>query len=91
MLFLHLADGSIEQQEVVTNPHTKVSKAKGIRVAEWLVEHKVDVVVVKEDLYKKGPAYVFADAGVELQVSAADQLSEVIDFFRKQVVVSDQS
>jgi len=90
VLFLRLADGNIERQEVVTNPHTKVPKAKGIRVAEWLVEHKVDVVVVKEDLHKKGPAYVFADAGVELQVSAADRLSEAIDFFRKQVV-SDQS
>jgi cation diffusion facilitator family transporter len=91
MLLLRLADGNIEQQEVVTNPHTKVPKAKGIRVAEWLVEHKVDVVVVKEDLHKKGPAYVFADAGIELQVSAAGRLSEMIDFFRKQVVVSDQS
>ncbi|MBW1745864.1 MAG: cation diffusion facilitator family transporter [Deltaproteobacteria bacterium] len=91
MLLLRLADGNIEQQEVVPNPHTKVPKAKGIRVAEWLVEHKVDVVVVKEDLHKKGPAYVFADAGVELQVSAAGRLSEMIDFFRKQVVVSDQS
>jgi len=91
MLLLRLADGNIEQQKVVTNPHTKVPKAKGIRVAEWLVEHKVDVVVVKEDLHKKGPAYVFADAGVELQVSAAGRLSEMIDFFRKQVVVSDQS
>ena len=55
-------------------------------MAEWLLEHKVDVVVVKEDLHKKGPAYVFADAGIELQVSTAGQLSEVIDFFRKQVV-----
>ncbi len=86
VVLLRLADGHIERQEVVTNPHTKVPKAKGIRVAEWLLEHKVDVVVVKEDLHKKGPAYVFADAGVELQVSTAGQLSEVIDFFRKQVV-----
>ena len=86
VLLLRLADGNIERKEVVTNPHTNVPKAKGIRVAEWLVEHKVDVVVVKEDLHKKGPAYVFADAGVELQESEAGQLSEVINFFRKQVV-----
>ena len=86
VVLLRLADGNIERQEVLTNPHTKVSKAKGIRVAEWLLEHKVDVVVVKEDLHKKGPAYVFADAGIELQVSTAGRLSEVIDFFRKQVV-----
>ena len=86
VVLLRLADGNIERQEVVTNPHTKVPKAKGIRVAEWLLEHKVDTVVVKEDLHKKGPAYVFADAGVELQVFTANQLNEVIDFFRKQVV-----
>ncbi len=79
---MRMADGNIERQEVVTNPHTKVPKAKGIRVAEWLIEQKVDAVMVKEDLYKKGPAYVFADAGVELQVSTAGHLSEVIDFFR---------
>jgi len=86
VVLLRLADGNIERQEVVTNPHTKVPKAKGICVAEWLLEYKVDVVVVKEDLHKKGPAYVFADAGVELQVSTAGRLSEVIGFFRKQVV-----
>ncbi len=79
---MRMADGNIERQEVVTNPHTKVPKAKGIRVAEWLIEQKVDVVVVKEDLRKKGPSYVFADAGVELQVSEANELNEVIDFFR---------
>ncbi|MFH1674472.1 MAG: cation diffusion facilitator family transporter [Pseudomonadota bacterium] len=82
VVLLRVADGNIERQEMVTNPHTKVPKAKGIRVAEWLVEQKVDVVVAKEDLQKKGPSYVFADAGVELQVSEADQLNEVIDTFR---------
>jgi len=83
LVLLRFADGNIERQEVVTNPHTRVSKAKGIRVAEWLIEHKIDVVVVKEDLHKKGPAYVFADAGVELQVCSVGQLSEAIDFFRE--------
>ncbi len=82
VVLMRVADGNIERQEVVTNPHTKVPKAKGIRVAEWLIEQKVDVVVAKEDLQKKGPSYVFANAGVELQVSAANQLNEVIDFFR---------
>jgi cation diffusion facilitator family transporter len=83
VVLLRVADGNIERQEMVTNPHTKVPKAKGIRVAEWLVEQKVDVVVAKEGLQKKGPSYVFADAGVELQVSEADQLNEVIDTFRE--------
>ena len=83
LVLLRLADGQVERQELVVNPHTKVPKAKGIRVAEWLVKQKVDVVAVKEDLKKKGPAYVFADAGVKLEVSLSDELSTVIDSFRK--------
>ena len=79
LVLLRLADGQIERQEVVANPHSKVPKAKGIRVAEWLVNQKVDVVAVKEDLHKKGPAYVFADAGVELKVLLNDQLDRVIE------------
>ena len=79
---LRLADGEIERQEVIANPHTAVTKAKGIRVAEWLVNQKVDVLVVREDLHKKGPAYVFADAGVEVRVSGDEHLDQVIASFR---------
>lgn len=79
---LRLADGEIERQEVIANPHTAVTKAKGIRVAEWLVNQKVDVLAVKEDLHKKGPAYVFADAGVEVRVSGDEHLDQVIASFR---------
>jgi predicted Fe-Mo cluster-binding NifX family protein len=79
LVLLRLADGQIERQQVVANPHTDVAKAKGIRVAEWLVNQKVDVVAVKEDLHKKGPAYVFADAGVELKVLLNDRLDRAIE------------
>jgi len=66
----------------MANPHTEILKAKGIRVAEWLVEQKVDIVVAKENLYnKKGPSYVFADAGVECKVSD-DDLNIIIEGFR---------
>ncbi|HPA14945.1 MAG TPA: cation diffusion facilitator family transporter [Desulfobacterales bacterium] len=80
---LRVADGGIERQEVVANPHAQLPKAKGIRVAEWLVRQKVDVVGVKEDLRNKGPAYVFADAGVEVHVIKNDRLSEAIDSLPK--------
>ena len=79
LVLVRFADGQIERQQVLANPHTNVAKAKGIRVAEWLVNQKVDVVAVKEDLHKKGPAYVFADAGVELKVLLNDQLDRVIE------------
>jgi cation diffusion facilitator family transporter len=81
-IVLLLSDKSIVRQEIMANPHTEILKAKGIRVAEWLVEQKVDIVVAKENLYnKKGPSYVFADAGVECKVSD-DDLNIIIEGFR---------
>lgn len=74
-----LSDGTVEKQEVVQNPHRELSKAKGIRVAEWLVFQKVDRVVLKEDLQGKGPEYVFADAGVETMLTKAETVSQALD------------
>jgi cation diffusion facilitator family transporter len=71
-------DDQIEHQEMLANPHLKVEKAKGIQVGEWLVELKVDVVLLGEDIQGKGPAYVFADAGVETRSTRAKNLSGAI-------------
>jgi len=83
LVTLRLGDGVIEQQQVIANPHTEVEKAKGIRVAEWLVAQKVDVVLLKQSLRGKGPTYVFGDAGVEMQETTATTLSEALTDFRR--------
>jgi predicted Fe-Mo cluster-binding NifX family protein len=57
------SDGVIEEQRIVSNPHSKEEKATGIRVAEWLVAQKIDVVLSREDVSRKGPAYVLREAG----------------------------
>ena len=72
------ADGQVERQEVLPNPHATVEKAKGIRVGEWLVGLKVDVVLLREDLRGRGPTYVFGDAGVETRLSEATTLAEAL-------------
>lgn len=71
-------DGQVERQEVLPNPHQDVEKAKGIRVGEWLVGLKADVVLLREDVHGKGPAYVFADAGVETRLISASTLTEAL-------------
>jgi cation diffusion facilitator family transporter len=78
LVLVHLADGAIEEQQVLVNPYRQEEKAKGIRVAEWLVEHKVDLVRLRESLQGKGPVYVFGDAGVEMQETQATTLSETM-------------
>jgi len=76
----HQASGTpdVERQEVLPNPHANLEKAKGIRVGEWLVGLKADVVLLREDVQGKGPAYVFADAGVETRLTEASNLAEVL-------------
>jgi len=79
LLTVRLSDGVVEKQEVVPNPHRDVEKAKGIRVAEWLVAQKVDTVLLKESLHGKGPEYVFADAGVETVLTEAETVGEAME------------
>jgi len=69
----------VERQEVIENPHCREDVAKGIRVAEWLVQENVDYVVMKEDLSRKGPGYVMASAGVTFRVTSANKLGEAIE------------
>jgi cation diffusion facilitator family transporter len=78
LVTVRTADGQVERQEVLPNPHTNVEKAKGIRVGEWLVNLKADVVLLKEDVHGKGPAYVFADAGVQTRLTEATALAQAI-------------
>jgi cation diffusion facilitator family transporter len=73
-----LTDGAIEEQQVVSNPHKEMEKAKGIQVAEWLVGQKVDLVLLKESLRGRGPVYVFGDAGVEMKETEARTLAELM-------------
>lgn len=83
IVVFQLTDGRVKKQDIMANPYTEIPKAKGISVAEWLVKQKVDVVVTKDDLRnKKGPSYVFADAGVEGKISDAGDLNTIIDGFR---------
>lgn len=72
------SDGVIEEQRTVSNPHSKEGKAKGIRVAEWLVAQKIDVVLTREDVSRKGPAYVLREAGVELRMTDRQTVGEAI-------------
>lgn len=74
-----LADGVIEERQMLANPFVQVEKAKGIKVSEWLVDHKVDVVFVKESLRGKGPTYVFGDAAVEMRETDARTLEEALE------------
>jgi cation diffusion facilitator family transporter len=72
---VRLADNYVEGVAVLANSYVHLDKAKGIRVAEWLVAQKADVVLVRESLEGKGPPYVLASAGVEMRMITADTIT----------------
>jgi cation diffusion facilitator family transporter len=76
---VRLEDGAVEKRELMDNPHRAVAVAKGIRVAEWLVGQNVDQVVMKEDLSRKGPGYVLANAGIRSSRTAALRLEDAVE------------
>ena len=84
LITLRLDDHVIEERQMLANPFVQVEKAKGIKVAEWLVDHKVDVVFLKESLRGKGPTYVFGDAGVVMCQVEAATLEEALEETREE-------
>jgi cation diffusion facilitator family transporter len=72
-LHLHRDKQTIDAKKIMVNPHCTVSMAKGIRVAEWLVDQKVTHVGLKEDVSHKGPGYVLSSAGIKIiRISSKD-------------------
>jgi len=83
---IRTADGEVEQQRILENPHTQVVKAKGIKVAEWLVGHKIDGILLRENLHGKGPSYVFREAGIEMQMTDTTTLGDCITGIKSQLI-----
>jgi cation diffusion facilitator family transporter len=67
------------KQETLANPYLDLTKGKGIKVAQFLLSHKPDIVVTKEDLTGKGPGYVFADAGVQTSPTETQTVDELVE------------
>lgn len=91
LVTVRTADGGVEREEVLSNPHVDVEKAKGIHVSEWLVGLKVDVVLLREDVHGRGPAYVFADAGVETRLTEATTLAQALSTRQRDGTEEEQS
>ncbi len=71
-------DKKVENRTTESNPYTGLTKGKGIKVAEWLVEKKIDQVILRQDPGGRGPEYVFGNAGVEIKVTDREKMPEVL-------------
>lgn len=79
-VWVRTEDGREERREIMANPFASVPRGKGMRVAEWLIELKADIVLVKTPLHGKGPGYALDSAGVEVRLTDAKDLSGAVGF-----------
>src|SRR6056297_2751329 len=78
LLHRHIDKHTIDAKKIMENPHCTVSTAKGIRVAEWLVDQKITHVGIKEDVSHKGPGYVLSSAGIKIIRISSKHLSGAV-------------
>ncbi|MGA9097908.1 MAG: hypothetical protein WB392_03155, partial [Methanotrichaceae archaeon] len=62
---------------VLANPYKDLAKGRGLRVAEFLLGSKPDIVLTRENLSGKGPGYAFAEAGVETITTEVESLENL--------------
>jgi len=58
--------GEVIEERRLQNPCLDEEKAKGIKVANWLVENGTDILITPQDQSGKGPGFVLGNAGVEI-------------------------
>lgn len=78
VLHLRTDNHTIDSQKFMHNPYCTVSMAKGIRVAEWLVDQKITHAGIKEDVSHKGPGYVLSSAGIKIRQISSKNLSGAV-------------
>lgn len=79
LLDLDLVEERIKKQVILSNPYYDVKKGRGLKVANFLLNYKSDVVIAKESLKGKGPGYALADAGVETTQTEFGTLTKLVE------------
>ena len=91
LLRVRNADGAVEERQILENPYQDLERGKGLRVAEWLVGKQVDEVRLRDRIEHKGPAYVFADAGLSVVQTGTGDLESLLEEARKQAEAAKDS
>jgi predicted Fe-Mo cluster-binding NifX family protein len=75
---VHIATGKIVKQMIVVNPHATDPRGRGLKVAQWLLDQRVDLLITADDVREKGPGYALGDAGVTILISDITALETVL-------------
>jgi len=72
-------DGQIIGEKIIENPHQQEQKGKGIKVADWLLENGLDILLIRGLMSGKGPGLALENAGTEIRTTTADDARTALD------------
>lgn len=78
LVHLHRDHHTVDSKKIMDNPHCTVATAKGLRVAEWLVDQKITHVGIQEDVSRKGPGYVLSSAGITIRHLSSRNMDDAV-------------
>lgn len=85
LITVYLRDGTITEEHLLQNPFLQEEKGKGIKVAQWLLQNRLDVLVAKRPQEGKGPGYVFGSAGVEVLLTEETEADKALVLAKKEL------
>ena len=71
-------DHEIISDAILKNSFIREEKAKGMKVANWLLDKGLDRLVVRRDLTGKGPGFVLGNAGVEIFLTGETDAAQAL-------------
>ena len=77
LICIRTEDQTVHEEKILSNPHLKEEKGKGIKVSEWLIQNGVDTVHTRKAFGGKGPSYVFSNADVEVITTGDKTIDEI--------------
>jgi len=72
-------DGQVVSETTVTNPFSEEPRGRGIKVAHWLIDQGVDVLLTADDMRDKGPGHALGEAGVSVVITQPTTAEEAIE------------
>ena len=78
LVTLRQQTNEIEEERLLKNPFLKEEKAKGIKVANWLLDHGLDILISRHDQTGKGPGFVLGNAGSEIVLTKEERAEEAM-------------
>ncbi len=76
---LRRSEGEILEEKTLKNPYLREEKAKGIKVARWLLDNDLDILIAHNDQSGKGPGFVLGNAGAEILLTKETQAEKALD------------